>query len=287
MQRGVVFTACELLQSKNGEGFQTGRWITQEEINYFVLYWDRLVSPTNQFIHLSFNGEDELVKCGILSRPRFAINGMLDSKNMPEFHSNTHTQTLNILRGQKSHIDWRMHFLNQNITIHPELAQQKEVVRFEIGKLLPVPTATTPLHEILEFKEKRSDELKALHGYLDELYQEVLAAGDFNLQKATALAGLMESIQNLNTLNDRGWRSPLRFDFSSSFEFDFNQLYSGAITAIAAFNSPHPLELLCAGTAVTALGGFIKVKPQIQSVLKGGDPKLAYLTEAKSAGLVM
>lgn len=286
MERGVVFTTREILQTENGDGFQTGREITAEELNYLVLYWDRLVSPTNNIIHFSLINEEELINCGILSRPRFVQNGLIDGQVMTEFHAKTHALTLNTLRQSEGVVDWRMHFLNEQISIHQEDSEQREVLRFELADLLPVPQKDTPLHEILEFKERRSDELMALHGYLDELYTEVLRSGDFNLQRAKAISGLRKSLQDINELNNQGWRSPIKFNLSSSFEFDINQIYSGAVTTYAAMKSPHPLEVLCVGGIVTLFGGFIKVRPQIQSVLKNGDAKLAYLTRAKKEGIV-
>ncbi|WP_410751949.1 DUF6236 family protein [Citrobacter sp. U14242] len=286
MERGVVFTAREILQTENGDGFQTGKQITVEELNYLVLYWDRLVSPTNNIIHFSLINEEELIQCGILSRPRFVQNGFIDGQVMTEFHAKTHALTLNALRQSEGMVDWRMHFLNEQVSIHQEVSEQRAVLRFELADLLPVPQKDTPLHEILEFKERRSDELMALHGYLDELYTEVLRSGDFNLERAKAISGLKKSLHDLNELNNQGWRSPLKFNLSSSFEFDFNQIYSGVATAYAAMKSPHPIEVLCVGGLFTLFGGFIKVRPQIQSVLKNGDTKLAYITRANKEGII-
>lgn len=287
MERGVVFTARELIKTESGEGFRTGLGITAEELNYLVLYWDRLVSPTNNVIHFPLKNEEELIKCGILTRPRYVQKGLIDGGTVTDFYARTHALTLNVLRLNEKGVDWRMHFLNEQVSIHQEVAEQKEVIRFELADLLPVPQKDTPLHDILEFKERRSDELLALHEYLDELYTEVLRSGDLNLQRAKAISGLKKSIKDLNELNYHGWKSPLKFNISSSFEFNLNQIVSGASIAYAGMQSPHVLETLCIGTVVTALGGFIKVKPQIQSVLKNSDVRLAYLTNAKKEGLIV
>lgn len=207
MKRGVVFTVRELLKVNGGKGFTTGRGISTEELNYLMLYWDKLVSPTNNFIHISLANEEELENCGVLYRPRFTQQGGMDGARMTEFHAFTHVEALNMMRKNEREVDWRMHFFNNEVSIHQEAAQQKEVVRFELAELLPVPPKDTPLQEILEFKERRSDELQALHGYLDELYFEVLNSGDFNLQRAKALSGLRASLDDLNKLNGQGWRS--------------------------------------------------------------------------------
>ncbi|EOZ1390317.1 DUF6236 family protein [Enterobacter hormaechei] len=286
MKRGVVFTVRELLKVNGGKGFTTGRGISTEELNYLMLYWDKLVSPTNNFIHISLANEEELENCGVLHRPKFTQHGFMDGGRMTEFHAFTHVEALNMMRKNEREVDWRMHFFNNEVSIHQEAAQQKEVIRFELAELLPVPPKDTPLQEILEFKERRSDELQALHGYLDELYSEVLNSGDFNLQRAKALSGLRASLDDLNKLNSQGWRSPLRFNLSTAFEFDLNQIMSGGVTAYAALNSSRPFEVLGVGAVVTLLGGFVKVKPQLQNVLKNGDPKLAYLTNATREGIL-
>ncbi|WP_320725885.1 DUF6236 family protein [Enterobacter ludwigii] len=287
MKRGVVFTVQELLKLNNGKGFTTGKSISAEEVNYLILYWDKLVSPANRFIYLGFDNEEELAKCGVLFRPVFTPQGFMDGRGVTDFHARTHVEALKMMRQKEREVDWRMHFFNNEVSIPQEAAQQKEVVRFELAELLPVPPKDTPLQEILEFKERRNDELQALHGYLDELYDEVLKSGDFNLQKAKALSGLRASLEDLNKLNSQSWRSPIKFNLSSAFEYDLNQLMSAGLTAFSALNSTRPLEVLGVGTAVTLLGGAIKVKAQLQSVLKNGDPKLAYLTNATKEGILV
>ncbi len=286
MKRGVVFTVRELLKVNGGKGFTTGRGISTEELNYLMLYWDKLVSPTNNFIHLSLENEEELENCGVLYRPRFTQQGGMDGARMTEFHAFTHVEALNMMRKNEREVDWRMHFFNNEVSIHEEAAQQKEVVRFELAELLPVPPKDTPLQEILEFKERRSDELQALHGYLDELYFEVLNSGDFNLQRAKALSGLRASLDDLNKLNGQGWRSPIKFNLSTAFEFDLNQIVNGGLKALEALSSQKPLEIIGIESVVNLLGGFIKIRPQFQNVLKDGDPKLAYLTNATREGIL-
>lgn len=286
MKRGVVFTVRELLKVNGGKAFTMGRGISTEELNYLMLYWDKLVSPTNNFIHISLANEEELENCGVLHRPKFTQHGFMDGERMTEFHAFTHVEALNMMRKNEREVDWRMHFFNNEVSIHQDAAQQKEVVRFELAELLPVPPKDTPLHEILEFKERRSDELQALHGYLDELYFEVLNSGDFNLQRAKALSGLRASLEDLNKLNGQGWRSPVKFNLSTAFEFDLNQIVNGGLKALEALNSQKPLGMIGIESVFNLLGGFIKIRPQLQNVIKDGDPKLAYLTNATREGIL-
>ncbi|NEG91078.1 DUF6236 family protein [Leclercia adecarboxylata] len=286
MDRGVVFSGCELLKTDNGDGFRTGKWISPLELNYLSLYWDRLVSPTNNIFHASFKNEDELIRCGLLTRPVFRRHGFFDGKGMTDFYAETHAKTIDILRNSEGKVDWRMHFLNDQINLKPELARDSEVIRFELASLLPVPPESVDLHDILEFKERRKPELTALHEYLDELYFEIKRSGDINLQRAKALSNLGKAINDIARLNHEGWRSPIRFSISTSFEFDLTQAFGSLAGAALALNGPHPYDILGGlGTVVSILGGCIKISPHFQSILATGDHNLAYISKGKSEGI--
>ena len=286
MERGVVFSACELLKTEDGKGIRTGKWISQLEINYLCLYWDKLVSPTNNIIHTALNNEDELEKCGLLTRPVYRHHGCFDGQYMADFYAETHAKTIDILRHADSSVDWRMHFLSDQINLVPELSRTSEVIRFELANLLPVPTEDVHLHDILDFKERRKPELIALHEYLDELYLEIKRSGDINLQKAKALSNLKQAIKDIERLNCEVWKSPIKFSISTSFEFDFSQIFSLAGTVLS-MSVDYPYNVI-GGVSSFAyfLGGCIKIKPQFQQVLSLGNHKLVYISKGKSEGII-
>lgn len=288
MERGVVFSGCELLKTENGDGFRIGKWISSLELNYLSLYWDRLVSPTNNIMHASFINEDELIGCGLLTRPSFQRLGFFDGRELPDFYAETHAKTIDVLRNSEGNVDWRMHFLNDQINLKPDLARDSEVIRFELASLLPVPPASVALHDILEFKERRKPELMALHEYLDEIYLEIKRSGDINLQKAKALSNLGKALSDIERLNHEGWRSPIKFSISTSFEFDLTQAFGSFAGVALALNGPHPYDILGGlGTVVSILGGCIKITPHFQSVLATGDHNLAYISKGKNEGILI
>ena len=288
MKRGVVFSVCELVTINDGQGFRTDKWINPVDLNYLLLYWDKLVSPTNNVFHFRLKNEDELMGCGLLKRPVFRREYISVGEQMSDFYAETHAKTIDILRHQEGDVDWRMHFLNEQINLQPELARSSEVLRFELANLLPVPPEDVHLHEILEFKERRKAELTALHEYLDELYLEVKRSGDINLQRATALSSLKKAILDIDKLNHEVWRSPIKFSMSTSFEFDLTQLYGALTGAILALNVPPPYNIMSGlGSAISVLGGCIKINPQLQSVLSTGDRRLAYVSKGKAEGIML
>lgn len=284
MKRGVVSAPGEIISLQDVNGFRTRKPLNEVDINYFTLYWDELVIPTNNVIHFKIPKEVDLISCGVLQRPKFVVESM-HLRDFPKFYLDSQIKTVDILRSQRKDVDWSMHFIGQEVSLPKEQADVSQAVRVELMGLLPVPTADTHLHEILEFKLRRSAELEALHDHLDSLYLEVMSSGDINLQRAKTFSGLMSAISDIDRLNDEGWRSPIKFDISTSFEFDLTQVYAGVATAFLASQHPNAVMTLATG-AFACLAGFIKVKPVIQSVRKGSDPRLSYLANAHREEIV-
>ncbi len=52
----------------------------------------------------------------------------------------------------------------------------EKVVEFNLINSLPVPVDTTPIYEILDFKERRKDELLKLRTHLDNIYTDIINA---------------------------------------------------------------------------------------------------------------
>ncbi|WP_182033399.1 DUF6236 family protein [Vibrio diabolicus] len=75
---------------------------------------------------------------------------------------------------------------------------EKESVEFELYDLVPVPSADTPLQDILKFKETRHDELIAFRIYLDEMYQSIISSVDIPRAKNTELNRLEKSLRDVN-----------------------------------------------------------------------------------------
>lgn len=285
MERGVIFLPRELIKHSDGGGFLAGKPITQLDIKYFLLYWDKLVSPANNSFHFGIPFEKELVNLGKLDVLMFQVQNM-NSGMAPDFYAFSQVKSLELMKAKYKDVDWVMHSLNDKITLPDSEIAIKQTLRFDLCGLLPVPDRGVNLNEILEFKERRSDELIALHTYIEELYFEVISSGDFDLSRAKALSGLKKAIADMNTLNAQGWKSPIKFDISSSFEFDLSQVMTAATAGVAAMNSEHPLAMLSVGAVASVLGGFIKVTPKMQSVLKDGNKNLAYLAKAKVEGVI-
>lgn len=285
MERGVIFTPVEMRPIETTNRFKMVRGVTKLDINYFLLYWDKLVSPSNNNFHFGLPYEDELISSGKLERPMFSSRYMDDSM-ITAFFADAQMKSLDVMKGKNNKVDWRMHFLNEEISLPKSELIIKQALRFDLYNLLPVPGENVHINEILEFKERRADELITLHSYMDELYKEVMTSFDLDLSRAKSISGLKKAIADLDSLNNQTWKSPIKFNISSSFELDLNQCIAAGAAGLAALTSDHPLEFISIGAVATVLGGMVRVTPQMQNVLKGQDKNLSYVTKAKREGVL-
>lgn len=286
MKRGIV-TAPAILTNMN-EGFHTIRYINQEEINYLILYWDKITMP-RLAIDFDVINEDELVKCGVLSRHFYYAN-ITSETNVPELSLESQFALVDHLRKSEPGSDWRIHQIgDKNLQPIKNSMQTpaREVIRLELLGLLPVPDGSVHLHDILEFKTRRQPELSALHSYCDDLYLEVLNSADPNLQRARNFSKLKEAVEDLNKLNKQGWQSPIKFNLDVSPEFDISNIRAGYAALLGAIQSPAPVTTAILGGALSVAEGFVKLKVEFRSVRKtNGVNHMMYLSNARREGII-
>nr|WP_279116722.1 DUF6236 family protein [Enterobacter soli] len=283
MERGVVALPYEVIKADSG--FKTGETLSALQVNYFALYWDKISVPKNNFIGATIPNEKLLEEAGVLDRPSFPVGNPIDVSEFPRFHLLTQLKVADQLRDSQKSTVWSIHQTGDKPLLLADGSVSKETVRLELENLLPVPDVNIELHEILEFKSRRAAELQALHSYCDELYFDVINSGDPRLQAARAFHKLKQAIEDLERLNREGFRSPIKFNLDISPEFDLSDCRAGIATILAAFNSPHVFETLTAGAIISVVEGFVKIRPRLQSMRKGGDMNLAYISNGKREGL--
>lgn len=283
MERGVVALPFEVQQCE--QGFITGDALSALQLNYFALYWDKISVPENLFFGTQLPNERIFEDAGLLTRPMINFGSGMAVEDFPRIHLLTQTQLADHLRKVDKKTAWSIHQTGDNPLLFADQSVSKEIVRLELENLLPVPNADVNLHDILEFKYRRADELQALHAYCDELYFEIINSGDPTLQAAKTFSKLSKAIADLEKLNVEGWRSPIKFDLDISPEFDLSDIRAGIAIILNAFSTPHVLETVTAGAVVAVLEGFVKIKPRLQSMRNGGNTNLAYISKARVEGI--
>lgn len=283
MERGVVALPFEIHEREGG--FSTGNTLSALQLNYFALYWDKISIPENPFIRVKVPNQEVFEETGLLTRPMVSLTNSIDSTQFTNFYLSSQVMVADRLRGTDKLTSWSIHQIGDRPLLLADGAVAKETIRLELDNLLPVPGVDVGIHEILEFKQRRTAELEALHSYCDELYFEIINSGDPQLQAAKSFTGLKKAIEDLEKLNAEGWRSPVKFDLDISPEFDLTACKAGFATILNAFHSPHVLETIALGTVLSVAEGFVKIKPKLQSVRKGGNANLAYISKGRREGI--
>jgi len=283
MERGIVALPLEIKKVPNG--VSVGNGLSALQLNYFALYWDKISIPKNGLIGRTLPQEQVFIECGLLKRPMIDLGDTFSGSSFAAPYLQSQIDTADLLRRTDKATAWSIHQTGDQPLILGDGSVSKETVRLELENLLPVPGPEVGLHEILEFKQRRSDELQALHAYCDELYFEIINSGDPSLQAAKTFSSLTRAISDLDRLNAEGWRSPIKFDLDISPEFNLKDIRVGIATILSAFSTPHVLETVTAGAVFSVLEGFVKIKPRLQSMRNGGDTHLAYISKARVEGI--
>ena len=187
--RGIVLSPpFEILPTG---GISVGGSPDPVDIRKYLLYWDEIDYPDNNFISVGACPDIQfLIETKVASRTRVQFQGSLSSDNGEIFIKAQ--QAVFDKRQKESPGNWS---LAQPSTIpHFIGGQSRAAVDYELWNVLPVPQREVPLNDILEFKSRRQSELIALRVHLDELYQQIISSSDIPRARNAAVAKLEVSL---------------------------------------------------------------------------------------------
>lgn len=218
MDKGIIAAPARV--SGNGSSFRSEGGLTSRELRYFLLYWDKVVIPTTNIIHFAVPEEEVLVGTGIISRPRVQFSGSFNGETMAQAQVLAQTAVAKNLIENDRTTDWVLHQIGEAIIIPNKETVQKQTIRVDLINSLPVPDASIAIQDILEFKDRRRDELNHLHKSLDDFYFEILSSPDPSLKTKAIVAELSKSIANINTVSSERWKSTSKFDISAEININ-------------------------------------------------------------------
>lgn len=279
MEKGIIAAPARVFG--NGSEFRTERGLTKEELRYFLLYWDKVVIPTNNIIHLAVPEEDELLSTGIVTRPRVPFSGTFNGELMARAQLIAQTSIAKSLIENDRNIDWVLHQIGDEIIVPDSEAIEKQLIRIDLVNCLPVPSGDVHIPDILEFKERRKDELAYLHKSIDDLYLEVLSSPDPSLKTKQVVSEFEKSIATIDKVSKESWKSSGKFDVSAELNLNGKDVATG-VAAGAAFDFFTSLYTVPIGTLVGAVASTIKVKAKSMKTFGPSKEKqvLGYIANA-------
>ena len=121
--------------------------------------------------------------------------------------------------------------------------------------MLPVPQGIVPLEDILEFKQKRKDELIALRHHLDDIYQAIISSGDIPRSMTTETQKLETALKEIDrTLSEASITKAvtnLRTYIGGNFSSVFSAGLGGAGVSSLISMSPLIAAMASAGLVLT------------------------------------
>lgn len=184
-------------------------------------------------------------------------------------------------------IDWVLHQFGAESAIPSEFGLQKNIIRVDLVKALPVPSPDTPIDEILQFKESRRDELRELHNEMDRLYELILTAPDQEFASKKEVFDFSERIKDLDKVANERFGRTRKFDLSVELNISGRDISlgasSGVIFDIYASGLTFPI-----GTVVGALASMIRITSKATNTFQPAEnnSKLGYLSAAQREGIV-
>lgn len=278
MKRGAVASPVSIEVLDTG-GFNITDFMSRADINYYCLYWDKLVIPASNEVYFPVPGEDELLKLGVVERPLIKIGN--NSDNYAHVYPVEQVRIFEGLQSKGDDYYWSLHQTGNDLVLPSKGEEKRRNLQLELLNALPVPSHVINPEKILEFKNKNSDSYLYFHNYLDELYSDVAFAPDEPLFQKKAYQNFKGALADLNKISeiqeDFIWqRYNLKLSMPNSN--DFAQIVLGALTAVADTSNPYitSLGLLSAGI------GFIKVQDKYEHILNKNDAEanLIYLANA-------
>ncbi len=226
----------------------------QQDLRTSLLYWDRLLIPTQNAIGF---GEDPditfLKSSGVLGERHFFINGdvareiaKLPAKALKECEKSEPNM-------------WSLGTGPNSILIKEGFSEKMEGTLLTLKNALPTPGPNVPLIEILEFRQKRRDQLLALRSHLDELTHQIITSADAESELKIKLKQLDSTCADL-AKTCKEWRVPIHLtNLKSSFNFN---LAKAMETGAAAWTSSKIFGL--GETSAIILAGIASIQSQIE-----------------------
>jgi len=288
--RGIIVNSANIYLHPNG--FKISSAIDEIKMKYFILYWDKIVIPANNFFYVQVPYEQELLKTNIIERPKIKLSGSFSGNDLGQ---TIIKEEINIISDKLKDYknEWIIHqfaFPNQKELILPlsnHKLIEKKILKFELLNALPVPKTNVNLFELIDFKIRRKNEFDELHNLIDELYLDIINSGDPHLQTYRSYEKLKEKLKDIETLQtEKFGKLSKYFDLTIGFNLKDILMVSGFIDLMNQ-SSSHFLSYILIGASM------VNISLQKEKTIKNDQHKndfdikrLSYISKAKMENII-
>ena len=213
--------------------------IDPAELRRAALFWDRLVWPDSQIISLGSNADEMLLASeGLLSRPRpTRYNDAAGVGKMSALVRITESSNITIGTEQaklfaQQHVDefldlersepgqWTLSQGDRSFVMTNTNFVEGRGQLVTLSRAIPIPDPNYPLHDLLEFKQKRRDEIVALTHELDKFFSQIANAKDADFELSRLLRVVDKQCSDMLKAAKESKRKFYLGDFAFSLSLD-------------------------------------------------------------------
>ncbi|ALS73917.1 hypothetical protein AUC31_01030 [Planococcus rifietoensis] len=235
--RGIVVSPEIVMSGKNSMSVNGGT-IAPIKLRQYLLYWDQIDFPTSNIITFGGTADtDFLESTGALKRSRVNLQMAGEFTNL-FLKSQMEAFRLN---NEKEVGSWSLAQPHYNLVLDEVSGIMSRNIEVELYQSLPVPEKDVPLVDILEFKEKRKDELLEFRSLIDNLYLDIVNSGDQERDKLKSLELLARKTKEIDRLMEESFMS--RLAQSLKIEFDWKDMAAKTgTTVLGSFTGQYTFE---------------------------------------------
>lgn len=253
----------------------TSAHLDAEDLRFSLMYWDRIAWPKSIIFGCDPNPDEKFLEsAGILYRPSLPIPKYIKSGAEHLFLE----QEIAYMNYESSEPGvWSIgHGVNSlrdvAVTLEPPMDSD---ILLTLLSAVPVPKWDVPFQEILEFKQKRRDELLSFRAHMEAMIEGIKTAEDPTDALHKKIKEVDDACANL-IKTTREWQSPVHL---SNFEISVQPSF---IKALEAFNKVEKASSMLAmdetskaiATAVAIAESQIKLSgtPKFRPIKKARSP---------------
>ena len=222
--RGIVVSSP--VNVDGGAVLIQGGGLDAQELRHWLLFWDELAWPANNLIYVA-GGPDEtfLEEAGVLSRPRMLMSGTFSGSDIV---SKPHLAAFKNL-DDKEPGKWCLATGERSFNWAQMPLTETNTAVLELYRAIPVPNKDVPIAEVMEFKQRRRNEINRLRAEIDIYVDTVRSAADPQTVLSAKAAEIELACVDLLRVGHE-WKYPVRLtDLKASIEFKPGDVIMSAI----------------------------------------------------------
>ena len=222
-----------------------------QELRLALLFWDKLIWPSSRAIFFR-GGPDEqfLEQTGVLTRPDYTVWG-----DGAQGIAAGYIQAFVDLDKKEPGV-WALAQGENALLLKDRVLQARNGAFVELNRAIPVPDKDVPLNEILEFKTKRSDELRLLRAELDNLVATLNKATDKDAELVKLTSAVDAACADALKVG-KEWRFPVRLS-NLKVSLDLRP-FSTIAAMIAGWDGGKIFDLPLATAVLAGTGMSVKI----------------------------